>query len=132
MTGDVSITGEIRPVIAGEVCDVGSPMHGVSAVPLSRYRYIQRIGAPHEAAFDRTTGASFVDACDGQYADALAKGHGVNLLHAETTGALGAVFMAVLWILPLRSCASLVPLTSPSTARGASPKAFLTHHVANI
>ena len=38
-----------------------------------------------------------------QYADALAKGHGVNLLHAETTGALGAIFMTVLRVLAKQS-----------------------------
>ena len=35
--------------------------------------------------------------------DALAKGHGVNLLHAETTGALGAIFMTVLRVLAKQS-----------------------------
>ena len=53
---------------------------------------LKRIGSEGERAFDRATGQGFVAACDGQYADALSKGVGVHLLHAETTGALGAVF----------------------------------------
>ena len=80
----------------------------------------------------RLTRASFVDACDGQYADALAKGHGVNLLHAETTGALGAIFMTVLRVLAKQS---RLPGATDFTQYGegrASPKAFLTHHVASI
>ena len=36
--------------------------------------------------YDRVTGAGFVTACNGQYADALSKGmFGVSLLVAETT-----------------------------------------------
>ena len=71
---------------------------------------------------------------DGQYADALAKGHahGVNLLHAETTGALGAVFMAALRIMAKQSrLPGATDLTQYGEGR-ASPKAFLSHHVANI
>ena len=93
---------------------------------------LRRIGAPDEPAFNRTTGAGFVDACDGQYADALAKGHGVNLLHAETTGALGAIFMTVLRVLAKQS---RLPGATDFTQYGegrASPKACLTHHVASI
>ena len=84
-------------------------------------------------AFDRATGEGFVGACKGQYADALAKGHGVSLHHAESTGALGAVFMATLRVLAVRQSRlrGATDLTQYGKGR-ASSKAFLTHHVANI
>ena len=59
-------------------------------------------------------------------------GQGVNLLHAETTGALGAVFMIVLQIMAKQSrLPGATDLTqySEGARRG---KAFQTHHVANI
>ena len=64
--------------------------------------------------------------------DALSRGHGVALLAAETTGALCPMFMAVLRILAKQS---RLPGATDITRYGegrASPKAFLTHHVANI
>ena len=48
---------------------------------------LTQIGDPSDRAFDRTTGTGFVAACRGDYSDALAKGHGVSLHHAESTGA---------------------------------------------
>ena len=45
------------------------------------------------------SGAGYVAACDGQYADALSRNIGVSLLLVETTGALGAAFMTILRIL---------------------------------
>ena len=64
---------------------------------------LAQISDPGDRAFDRTTGKGFVAACQGQYADALAKGHDVSLHHAESTGALGPVLMAALRILARQS-----------------------------
>ena len=93
---------------------------------------LAQIGDPGDRAFDRATGEGFVAACQGQYADALAKGHGVSLHHAESTGALGPVLMATLRILARQS---RLQGATDGTRYGegrASSKAFLTHHVANI
>ena len=49
---------------------------------------LQARGAPGERALDRRTGEGRVDARDGDYADALAKGSHVHLLATESTGAL--------------------------------------------
>ena len=57
---------------------------------------------------------------------------GVTLLLAETTGALGAPFMATLRILAKQSrLPGATDLTQYGEGR-ASPKTFLTHHVAAI
>ena len=78
------------------------------------------------------SGKGFVAACQGQYSDALTKGHGVSLHHAESTGALGVVFMATLRILARQSrLKGATDYTRYGEGR-ASSKAFLTHHVANI
>jgi len=80
---------------------------------------------PGDRAFDRTTGEGFVAACQGQYADALAKGHDVSLHHAESTGALGPVLMATLRILARQSrLQGATDLTHYGEGR-ASSKAFL-------
>ena len=71
-------------------------------------------------------------ACQGQYADALAKGHGVSLHHAESTGALGPVLMATLRILARQSRLQGATDNTHYGEGRASSKAFLTHHVANI
>jgi hypothetical protein len=49
---------------------------------------LKQVGSRSGAPYDRVTGAGFVAAHNGQYADALSKGVGVSLLVAETTGAL--------------------------------------------
>ena len=82
--------------------------------------------------YDRSTGSGYVARHDGQYSDALAKGHGVTLLHTETTGAISAAFMATLRILGrLSRRAGSIDLTQYGEGR-ASPKFFLTHHAASI
>ena len=59
---------------------------------------LKQIGSPSDDKYDRTKGAGYVAACDGQYADALSRNIGVSLLLVETTGALGAAFMTILRI----------------------------------
>ena len=93
---------------------------------------LAQIGDPGDRAFDRTTGKGFVAAYQGDYSDALAKGHGVSLHHAESTGALGVVFMATLRILARQSRLKGATDYTRYGAGRASSKAFLTHHVANI
>ena len=94
---------------------------------------LKQVGSRDDAPYDRMTGAGFVAACDGQYADALSKGVGVStLLVAETTGALAASFMTILRLLARQT---RLPGATDNTRYGegrASPRSFLTHHVANI
>ena len=94
---------------------------------------LKQVGSRDDAPYDRATGAGFVAACDGQYADALSKGVGVStLLVAETTGALAASFMTILRLLARQT---RLPGATDNTRYGegrASPRSFLTHHVANI
>ena len=64
--------------------------------------------------------------------NALSKGVGVSLLVAETTGALAASFMTILRLLARQT---RLPGATDNTRYGegrASPRSFLTHHVANI
>ena len=93
---------------------------------------LKQVGSRSDAPYDRVTGAGFVAAHNGQYADALSKGVGVSLLVAETTGALAASFMTILRLLARQT---RLPGATDNTRYGegrASPRSFLTHHVANI
>ena len=93
---------------------------------------LKQIGDPSDEKYDRSTGKGRVDKVDGQYADALQRGIGVALLLVETTGALSAGFMTILRILAKQArLPGATDLTQYGEGR-ASPKAFLTHHVANI
>ena len=68
----------------------------------------------------------------GDYASALAKGHGVLLMGCESTGALFTAFALLLRTL---GKASTAPGTHDSTVYGssrASPKGFFAHHTAAI
>ena len=93
---------------------------------------LKQVGSRDDDPYDRATGAGFIAACNGQYADALSKGVGVSLLVAETTGALAASFMTILRLLARQT---RLPGATDNTRCGegrASPRSFLTHHVANI
>jgi len=93
---------------------------------------LKQVGGRSDAPYDRVTGAGFVAAHNGQYADALSKGVGVSLLVAETTGALAASFMTILRLLARQT---RLPGATDNSRYGegrASPRSFLTHHVANI
>ena len=84
------------------------------------------------AVRDRATGVGKVNGRTGHYADALAKGHGVALLHAETTGALAVPFVAVLRIL---AAVARRRGTTDSTVYGSarsSTRSFFAHHLAAI
>ena len=81
---------------------------------------------------DRTTGVGHVNGRRGHYADAISKGHGVALLHTETTGAVAMPF-----VLLLRILASIVrrPGASDATVYGSSrssTRSFLVHHLAAV
>ena len=81
-------------------------------------------GAESEGPFDRRTGRGWVRAEDGQYADALAKGHPVVLLGMETSGAF---FSGLTLLLLLLGRQSTAPGTHDSTVYGearASTKAY--------
>ena len=70
------------------------------------------------------------ETCD--YADAKRRGNPVTLLVTETTGALSSTFVRALKALGKQARA---PTTHDSTRYGtsrASPKAFVTHHMAAI
>ena len=69
---------------------------------------------------------------DGQYADALRKGHAVMLLGMESTGALFTPFALHLRLLGRQST---TPGTTDATQYGttrASPRTFYRHHTASI
>ena len=106
-------------------------MHGGKA-PRKLVLGLKQVGSRGDAPHDRVTGAGFVAAHNGQYADALSKGVGVSLLVAETTGALAASLMTILRLLARQT---RLPGATDNTRYGegrASPRSFLTHHVANI
>ena len=89
-------------------------------------------GCDGSAARDRCSGVGRINARDGAYRDALAKGHGVALLHTETTGAVSVGFVLLLQI-----CARLArrPGATDSTVYGSSrssPQSFFVHHLAAI
>ena len=89
-------------------------------------------GAESEGPFDRRTGRGWVRAEDGQYADALAKGHPVVLLGMETSGAF---FSGLTLLLLLLGRQSTAPSTHDSTVYGeahASTKAYFRHHAGAI
>ena len=96
---------------------------------------LAQIGSPSTApgsAFDRTTGTGYVAACDGDYADAIAKNHKTHLLVVETTGAHSAPLMALLRGLAAQATAKgAIDRTAYGEARH-SPSDFVTHHVAAI
>ena len=81
---------------------------------------------------DRHTGAGFISAKDGDYADALAKGHHVHLLVTESTGAMCPALIHLL--LALSRCVQL-PGVNDTTIYGtsrASTRDFYPHHLAAI
>jgi len=81
---------------------------------------------------DRHTGAGFISAKDGDYADALAKGHHVHLLVTESTGAMCPALIHLL--LALSRCVKL-PGACDTTVYGtsrASHRDFFPHHLAAI
>ena len=83
-------------------------------------------------ALDRASGIGRVDAKDGHYADALAKGHGVYLLVFESTGAMSP---SVIRLLRSLAAAAKRPEVQDTTIYGAgraSPKTFFRHHLAAI
>ena len=89
-------------------------------------------GTPADRPLDRRTGEGRVHARDGDYADALKKGHRVHLLVSESTGALSPDVIRL-----LRELAKTAQGTSghDSTVYGlsrASPKSFFPHHLAAI
>ena len=89
-------------------------------------------GSPDEPAFDRINGTGYVAACDGDYADAIAKHHKTHLLIVETTGAHSAPLMALLRGLAAQTKAKgALDRTAYGEARH-SPQDFVTHHVAAI
>ena len=83
-----------------------------------------------DRAFDRLTGVGRVEPADGDYSDALSKGYGVTLCHAETNGAVAPAFDAL-----LRRLARLArePGVQDCTSYGesaSSPRDFYRHHLA--
>ena len=88
----------------------------------------EKAQGPHK----RLEGTGWVAEKPGDYASALAKGHGVLLMGCESTGALFTPFALLLRTL---GKASTAPGTHDSTVYGssrASPKGFFAHHAAAI
>ena len=106
----------------------GNTLEALSAKVLG----LKARGAPADPPLDRRSGEGRVHARDGDYADALKKGHRVHLLVSESTGALSR---AVTTLLSCLAKAVRAPEGHDSTVYGtgrASPKSFYTHHVAAI
>ena len=85
-------------------------------------------GGADEQALDRRTGIGRVGDKDGDYADALAKGHGVHLLVLEESGAMNGALVRLSKGIGLPD---VHDTTVYDTAR-ASPTSFYTHHQAAI
>ena len=89
-------------------------------------------GTRAQGPLDRRTGTGWVAERHGDYADALSKGHAVQMFGCESTGALFSPFVAYLRLL---SKAATAPGTQDSTVYGtsrASPSNFFMHHAAAI
>ena len=89
-------------------------------------------GEQAQGPHDRRTGTGWVAERQGDYSDALAKGHGVALMGCESTGAIYHAFSALLRIL---GKAAVAPGTQDSTVYGtsrASTSSYYAHHVAAI
>ena len=78
---------------------------------------LRQIGLPGQPPLDRTTGIGHVAERDGDYADALSKGHGFLLLLAENTGAIAPAFVKLLRIL---ARSARLPTGSDTTVYGTS------------
>ena len=135
------------PMVVGGALGNGSPGHGGApsttdggdfafgnteeALRTKVFGLSER-GDKAQGALDRRTGRGWVGEKPGDYADALAKGHGVILLGCESTGAL---FTAFTLLLKALGRAANAPGTHDSTVYGsgrASPQGFYAHHVAAI
>ena len=89
-------------------------------------------GEQAQGPHDRRTGTGWVAERQGDYSDALAKGHNVALMGCESTGAIYPAFSALLRVL---GKAAAAPGTQDSTVYGtsrASPSSYYAHHVAAI
>ena len=89
-------------------------------------------GANTNRPFNRATGEGYVAACNGSYADALAKKNNVILIGTESTGALmhGVIFL--LHILAKNIKSGIAQDTTVYGSARVSPKTFFAHHVAEI
>ena len=89
-------------------------------------------GEKADGALVRRAGHGWIAAKKGDYAHALAKGHGVILLGSESTG---AIFTAFALLLKMLGKASNAPGTHDANVYGvsrASPHCFYAHHVPAI
>ena len=100
--------------------------------PVITKAHIRR-GEKAQGPHKRLEGTGWVAEKPGDYASALAKGHGVLLMGCESTGALFTAFALLLRTL---GKASTAPGTHDSTvlygSSRASPKGFFAHHAAAI
>ena len=93
---------------------------------------LRAIGLDDDEPFNRQHGTGRVSVHDGEYADALRRGHGTLLLATESTGAMCPVLIGLLRILGrIAKQPTANDLTVYGTSR-ASPKAFALHHTAAI
>ena len=79
------LTTSTGTVSGDETC--AKTILAIYGLPVKRHRgepgHTQQVGSRSDAPYDRVTGAGFVAAHNGQYADALSKGVGVSLLVAD-------------------------------------------------
>ena len=93
---------------------------------------LKLIGSPNEDAFNRLTGKGFVAACDGDYADAIAKRYKTHLLIVETTGAHNRALMELLRGLGAKAAEKGALDGTCYGEAHHSPRDFVTHHIAAI
>ena len=97
---------------------------------------LKQVGSRNDAPYDRVTGAGFVAAYNGgQYADALSKRPKASASPYSSPKPLARSQPRVMTILRLLARQTRLPGATDNTRYGegrASPRSFLTHHVANI
>ena len=127
-TARIAVAAQPRRLTATHTFAFGNTLEALVAKVLG----LKARGAPTDRPLDRRTGEGRVHARDGDYADALAKGHRVHLLASESTG---AVSRGVTTLLSCLAKSVLAPDGHDSTVYGAgraSAKFFYTHHIAAI
>ena len=94
---------------------------------------LDEVGSKGQPPYDRTTGAGWVDAFGGDYADARSKQIPVHLFLVEITGALTRSSVQVLtWLASRVSGRKKHVDTTVYGSSRASPRSFRPHHLANI
>jgi hypothetical protein len=93
---------------------------------------LQQRGDPSDPPFQRDTGLGYVAPCDGDYTDAISKGHPVLLCITETSGAVCAAFATLLHLLARAARARGATDNTRYGYGRASTTSFYVHHLSEI